>query len=64
LRVTPPTSLTIYISIILAIIGIALLSVGIFEILAEFSLIFNVAGLVLLALGWLILLLGVTVEGI
>jgi hypothetical protein len=62
-RTTPPKTLTIYISILLSIIGIALLSVGIIEILKEFSIILDVAGLVLLALGWLILLLGVIIEG-
>lgn len=59
MRTTPPKSITLLISIILGVVGIILGIAG----LGMDSAIFIFIGLIVTAIGWIILVLSVKLEG-
>ncbi len=60
MRTTPPKSITLYLSIIIGIVGIILGLAG----LGMGSAIFIFIGLIVTAVAWIILVLSVKIEGL
>ncbi|MFX0060456.1 MAG: hypothetical protein ACFE8J_19330 [Candidatus Heimdallarchaeota archaeon] len=58
MRTTPPKSSTLYLSILLGVIGIILELAG----LGIGSVALVLIGLIVLAVGWILIVLGVTLE--
>lgn len=63
MRITPPKKITIYVSIVLAVIGLVIGLIGFIGLLLP-AVTWVLVGLLIIFIAWVLLAIGVTMTGI